>query len=594
MEFPSFLTPFESLIESKVEDSVERLYFLGQYTTGTAKEVISGCLQRKTDDAYDEAKNLLQRQFGDPFKIASAHINRLSSWPQIKPNEGLALQDFALALEQAKSAMKGMSHMDDLNTAQVLRQSWEKLPRHLRSKWAERNSKTRSMKGRMADFEEFTQFVREQAELATDPVFSEEGVTKLPLEDKDKPTRPTFGRRPPKRVKGSSFATNLTERNNDRRDFVKEKELCYGCFSNQHVAKNCKDRLLCKTCSKKHPTSMHDDDWTSKTKNQSEKSQPKETPRVSNKRMDVCSVTEAGDIPVNLSVLPVWLSHESNPSNRLKVYALLDNASGGTFVKELAQKMGIEGSETELLLTTLQGTETELSKAINGLIVTNLMNEDVSLELPRTFTMQVIPADRSEIPIPDIVGQIDHLREVSKEIPPYMEEVEVGLLIGLNCPSALRPRDVVYGKETEPYAVRSLLGWYINGPINSSKCNSLHCNRILLDKQMASTTAKSYVVAQRTKGTAMSREDWKFYQTVEDWIVHLEDSHYEMPLPLKDRNIKLPNNRVQAEKRLESLKKRLKSDNKYHTDYCNFMSEIIFKGYARKVDTNLETKEGKF
>ena len=36
MEFPAFMTAFESLIESKVEDSCERLYFLGQYTSGKA------------------------------------------------------------------------------------------------------------------------------------------------------------------------------------------------------------------------------------------------------------------------------------------------------------------------------------------------------------------------------------------------------------------------------------------------------------------------------------------------------------------------------------------------------------------------------
>ena len=92
----------------------------------------------------------------------------MSSWPPIRPNDGLALQDFSIALDQAKSAMKGMSHMDDLNTAHVLRQLWEKLPKYLRTKWTERNNRTKSAKGRIADFEEFSQFVREQADLATD------------------------------------------------------------------------------------------------------------------------------------------------------------------------------------------------------------------------------------------------------------------------------------------------------------------------------------------------------------------------------------------------------------------------------------------
>ena len=601
-------------------------------------------MQRKSDDAYEEAKGILQRQFGDPFKIASAHITKLSSWPQIKPNEGRALQDFAVVLEQARSAMKGMSHMDDLNTAHVLRQLWGKLPRHLRNKWAERNSKTRNMKGRIADFEEFTQFVREQAELATDPVFSEESVTKLSLEERERPIHPTFGRRSPRRFKGSSFVTEATVRSEDkaviscalcnkphnlnncelflqkslrdRRDFVKERKLCYGCFSNQHVAKNCKERQSCKTCNKKHPTAMHDDNWTSKAKNQSERGQPKETSRVGNKRTVTSSITGAGDIPVNLGVLPVWLSHESNPSNKVKIYALLDNASGGTFIKEeLTQKLGIEGSKTDLILTTMHGTESVSTKAINGLIVTNFTDEEVSLELPRTFTRNVIPADRSEIPRPDVVSKIDHLKDVSKEIPPYMEDVEVGLLIGLNCPSALRPRDVVCGKENEPYAVRSLLGWYVNGPIHASESNNVRSSRIQLDTPSTSKAARGYVVTQRAvkeqitpqavgrmfeldfseteKGNAMSREDRRFYQIVEDGIVHLEDSHFEMPLPLKDQNIRLPNNRTQAEKRLNSLKKRLMLDTKYHTDYCKFMSDIISKGYAKKVETNLEPKNGR-
>ena len=55
MEFPAFMTAFESLIESKVEASCERLYFLGQYTSGKAKEIINGCLQRKSEGSYQEA-----------------------------------------------------------------------------------------------------------------------------------------------------------------------------------------------------------------------------------------------------------------------------------------------------------------------------------------------------------------------------------------------------------------------------------------------------------------------------------------------------------------------------------------------------------
>ena len=72
----------------------------------------------------------------------------------------------------------------------------------------------------------------------------------------------------------------------------------------------------------------------------------------------VCNVTEAGDVPITMGFVPVWLYHKDNPNNRICVYALLDNASGGTFIKEDSlRKLGVEGIESKLLLTTMHGTQ---------------------------------------------------------------------------------------------------------------------------------------------------------------------------------------------------------------------------------------------
>ena len=76
----------------------------------------------------------------------------------------------------------------------------------------ERNNKTKSAKGRIADFEEFSQFVHEQAKLATDPVISEENVTKRHHDEKDKGTCVEFRRMSHSRGKGTSFATGLKQK----------------------------------------------------------------------------------------------------------------------------------------------------------------------------------------------------------------------------------------------------------------------------------------------------------------------------------------------------------------------------------------------
>ena len=58
--------------------------------------------------------------------------NKPSSWPAVKPNDGTGpavkpnngtgLQEFSIALEQARNAITGMHYMNDLSKANVLRQ----------------------------------------------------------------------------------------------------------------------------------------------------------------------------------------------------------------------------------------------------------------------------------------------------------------------------------------------------------------------------------------------------------------------------------------------------------------------------------------
>ena len=67
-----FITAFEILIESRMDNPSERLYFLGEYTGGKAKELIKGCLKMKGEDSYKWAWRLLKKHFDDPHKIASA------------------------------------------------------------------------------------------------------------------------------------------------------------------------------------------------------------------------------------------------------------------------------------------------------------------------------------------------------------------------------------------------------------------------------------------------------------------------------------------------------------------------------------------
>ena len=48
-------------------------------------------------------------------------------------------------------------------------------------------------------------------------------------------------------------------------------------------------------------------------------------------------------------------------------------------------------------------------------------------------------------------------------------EAHVGLLIGNNVPSVTEPLDIINSKDGGPYAVKTLLGWWVHGVHKQSK-----------------------------------------------------------------------------------------------------------------------------
>ena len=85
----------------------------------------------------------------------------------------------------------------------------------------------------------------------------------------------------------------------------------------------------------------------------------------------------------------------------------------------------------------------------------------------------------------------------------------------------------------------------------------------------------------------MSFEDKKAMQMMEE-TVSLENGHYEVGMLWKDEDVKLPNNRHMALKRLEYLKSRLQKDETLHQKYQTKIEEHVSKGYATKLKTEEE------
>ena len=81
---------------------------------------------------------------------------------------------------------------------------------------------------------------------------------------------------------------------------------------------------------------------------------------------------------------------------------------------------------------------------------------------------------------------------------------------------------------------------------------------------------------------SLSIEDWRFLRVMEEQTHKNSSGHWDMPLPFRDVNTVLPNNRSQAVHRLNNLVLTLKRKPKME-GYLEFMCTMISKGHATPV-----------
>ena len=373
----------------------------------------------------------------------------------------------------------------------------------------------------------------------------------------------------------------------DRKEYAKTEGLCFGCLKVGHVSKSCRKRKTCVTCGKTHPTSLHGDGRKTETTNSTPPSE------------DAANVHCTKTLPwsknqhvISSMIVPVWISHPRNPGIERLVYALLDDRSDTTFISEKTlNSLKVNGTRTPLSLSTMHA-ENEIipSQKIKGLVISNV-DGNTQIELPPSFSCVGIPARRQQIPCPKMTESWPHLTSIAPHLMSHQGDVEVGLLIGSNCPDAIILREVIPGNPNTPYAQRTKLGWGIIGNVSKYSNDGDEGNSVIAHR--VTTSDLSRVNSQQEKtcyfaikptvrevfspaqlcqmfeldfserkgsGPSMSQEDRDFLSKMEESAYQAEDGHYVMSLPFRHGTPHLPNNRSLAPNRLSKLRTRLNHD----------------------------------
>lgn len=169
-------------------------------------------------------------------------------------------------------------------------------------------------------------------------------------------------------------------------------------------------------------------------------------------------------------------------------------------------------------------------------------------------------------------------------------DADVELLIGVDVPKAMEPWQIINSQGNGPYAVRTLLGWVVNGPLTSSTMDNLgkpvaSVNRNSveqLENLLVNQYHHDFPEREYEGKPQMSAEEHKFMQLVSG-AATLKDNHYYLPLPLCNSDVIMPKNYHIAEQRAHYLARKFKRDAAFAEEYKLFMKNVIIKRYAEKV-----------
>lgn len=435
----------------------------------------------------------------------------------------------------------------------------------------------------------------------------------------------------------------------NRLQILKEKKLCFKCGNRSHVASACQRPKICRVCKSPHLTILHYE----KNDNPAPAKQSEGSVNVPQKEAQVqqgnqktsgshytgviertdCRATQqqSSNFPScqptrTTMIIPVYVSSADEPEREILTYALLDTQSYVSFIaNELMKKLNARCEDLCLKLNTMTAQNKIVpTKAVKGLRVRPVDSRDC-YPLAITYTTDFMSVDPRTIPTPEVAMRHEHLKGIADQLLSYDKNCIAGLLIGYDNSQTLMPTEVIHGT---PFGVKTCLGWTIVGESTvtesvddqtsspSSKTTNVlvasvsgqlsedyqltevpvvHVYQSRVDQATVQDVLKVLEgdFIEKDTGT-LSQDDLKFLDIIGNGIRLNELGHYEMPLPFRDKNPVLPNNRSSAFTRAMGLKRQLEKDPVKREHYMKFMKDLLDKGHAERVPEDELDKPAKW
>ena len=580
LEWPEWSGMFKATVDSCEISDTEKMSHLKLYVKGKAKDTIHG--MGYEGHMYKLAWSALQRKFGQPHTIVGSQLAKVQKTPVIRIHDHQGIVDYATTIAQFVNILSSLRYTADLQSASNLQLAVSKLPPDLKTKWFSHLTTTigdTSHPGLL----EFNDWLSTQSD-TYERLLTSTASGSTSQSDNVK-AKPRFG---------SSFAaTGAADRGpgaaqecplgdgkhriwkcdkfqkmsvEERTDEVKKKRLCFNCLNRNHMVAECKS-AKCKECDRKHNVLLH-------------------RPPRNDSTTNLTAIGKGG----LLQVLKVRVGTGANEF--VDTFAIADTGSTATWIdKEFSQQHGLKGVPTTLNINGIHGTDTMDSEVVT-ITVGGVRGKAIPTKI-EAYVHPKLHVGAGSYNVVALKRKFKHLQSLPNE---HLDLRKVKILLGQNAFSLIRPVEYREGEATDPWAVKTPLGWTLSGPVDKADDEDQSAYFARSEEQELSSQVQNWWAIEsygsNVNLTSRSKEDKRAMEILESTTKH-DGERYEVGMLWSEDHAELPNNFGAAMGQFMSLETRLNKDSGLKAAYKESISKDLQKGYVRRVPVaeQMKTKD---
>lgn len=355
----------------------------------------------------------------------------------------------------------------------------------------------------------------------------------------------------------------------DRWELVKKAKLCFRCLGRLHRKPEKCSFVPCgiNQCEAGHHKLLHGLHSSASVENS------KAPPKVNTIRL----------APTYLKMVQVEVT---GPLGATEALALLDEGAGLSMIThEVADRVIPHERGEPFDIQGIGGVLTNndsrtVRVALRGFYNRNLESLDLVTVEHTNVGSQGVPRE--------LIDQCDHLKNIADELcyPFQMPSI----VIGQDNWHLIISREIMSGRPHLPVASLTRLGWALHGPHSNPRAMVPFINHMrpktpedeILELMKSHFDIESLGVVKKLPRDDPDRRALELLESTCTEVAG--ESRFRAGLLWRSDDVRLPDNRPQALKRLFSLEKKLDRDESLKVEYSRHMNNLFEKGYAEKVD----------